>query len=913
MKKRLSVLIGVFFLLAGVVYEYLHLRKVEVSVNTAITAIPIDASFVFESRKNYPLWKGVSQTNLIWKDLLGTESVDELNHSIQFLDSLVGADPKVHAIAESQPIFISAHKNGMEHFDFLFICSIPNATDEEGLHTYIEKLGQKGSVSQSQYDGIIEYCLKQPGKADFFYAVNKGIFIGSLKSELVQESLRQMESGISLLDNGHFNKVLNASSGQPLAQLFINYQAFYNVAEPFMAKDFHSYLSSLQDFAQWSALDISIEPDEVIMNGFTAPDSTGAQFISLFNHQSAQATRIPTIIPANTSFMDCFEISNSKAFIKDYREYVGLHRKSARHNEWVSQIEKDYGINVEKKFYTWLDNEMALVITEPSDSTLQNDTYAIIGTSDVKKALDDLGQMSDTIRGAEEKHFATYTYMEHDIHYIALENMLPNLLGGTFEAIKRTYYTDIKNYIVFANNPEALELFINKFEGGNTLAKDEFYQSFIKEHIENESAIYIYNNIALSPMLYEQYLDKPYADAIRKHTDITRKFQAIGMQFNYMQGMYYTNVYFKRNPQYKKQAGALWQAALDTSIAIAPTWVADYKTKGQFVFTQDKANAVYLITNTGHVQWKKELSERIMGQAYAVDAMKNSKSQYLFNTKSDIYIVDKNGKNLYNYPLHIPSKATAQVSLFDYEENRSYRLMVPCGDDKIRAYDIGGRPLKDWKSPDINADIKCPLKYVKVDDKDYIVAVDEKGKVYAFDRKGKSRQDFKNRFPEHITHFNIAIGKTASETYLFAADSMGMVYQLSLTDYLTKTEYLPGNIHKPEFAPVDLNGDGKTAMVFLTQYEVYAYGEDKKQLFHFTEKDSLKRNLFTYTYTDGKARIGAVDAEKNKVYLWDEQGNICNGFPLYGNTLFSIADMNNDGQLYLVTGAGNNVYVYSLP
>ena len=65
MKKRISVLIVVVFLIAGVVYEFMHLRKEEVPVNTAITAIPIDASFVFESCKNYPLWKGVSKTNLI--------------------------------------------------------------------------------------------------------------------------------------------------------------------------------------------------------------------------------------------------------------------------------------------------------------------------------------------------------------------------------------------------------------------------------------------------------------------------------------------------------------------------------------------------------------------------------------------------------------------------------------------------------------------------------------------------------------------------------------------------------------------------------------------------------------------------------------------------------------------------------
>jgi hypothetical protein len=520
--------------------------------------------------------------------------------------------------------------------------------------------------------------------------------------------------------------------------------------------------------------------------------------------------------------------------------------------------------------------------------------------------------MADSIKGAEEKHFVAYQYMNHTIQYIGLENMLPNLLGGTFESIKQTYYTDINNYIVFANNTQALELFINKYEGGNILAKDEYYQAFTREHIENESGIYIYNNMALSPMLYEQYLDKPYADSVKKHTDITRKMQAIGIQFNYMQGMFYTNVYFKRNPQYKKQAGALWQVALDTAMAMPPVWVPDYKTKGQFIFTQDKANNIYLIGNNGHKLWQKELDEPVMGTAYAVDAMKNGKSQILFNTKKSIYVLDRNGKNTYGYPLAIPSKATAPVAVFDYEKNRSYRILMPCADDKIRAYDIGGRSVKDWKA-ETDADVTCPLQYVNVDEKDYIIAVDEKGKVYAFDRKGKSRIDFKNKLPEHISHFNIIVGKQASETYIFAADSMGMVYQLSLTDYLTRTQYLKDNIRCIDFAPVDLEGNDKTDMMFLTEYDVYAFELNKNPLFHFTVKNSLKHNLLTFTGTDGKARIGAIDAEKNKLFMWDWQGNMCNGFPLYGSAIYSIADMNNDGQLYLVTGSGKNVYVYSLP
>ncbi len=916
MKKRLAVLVVVLFLIAGVVYESLKWGKKSVApVSAAITAIPIGASFIFESNKTYPLWKGLSQNSLIWKDLLGTETVAELNGNMHYLDSLVSGEPKMRAMVEAQPIFISAHANGMQHFDYLFICALPGDAAAKTLQDYMQSVSAKGSLTSTQYDGITEYCLKIPGKSDFYYSVYDGIFIGSLKSEIVQESLRQQESPekVSLMGMPLFVKALKATSNEAPAKLFIRYQFINDVLTSFTGKEANSLLSSVPDFAQWTAVEISTEMNEVMMNGFTVTDSTGMQYLELFSGQNPQTTGVPSVVPANTSFMACFELSDSKTFIKDYKRYLGLHRRMPKHNEWLAQVEKNYGINPEKNFYPWLDNEIALVITEPSDTTLQNDTYALIGTRDTKEAINTLGKMADTIFGDQEKHFETYKFMGHDIHYIGLDNMLPNLLGGAFEPMKRTYYTAIDKFIVFANSGEALQMFINRYESGATLEKDSYYQSFTRDHIENGAGVYIYNNVALSPMLYEQYLDKPYADAIKKHTDITRKFQAVEAQFTYMQGMFYTNVYFKRNPDYKKQAGALWQMALDTTLAAPPCWVTDYKTKYQYVMAEDKADNIYLISNTGHIQWEKQVDGKIMGPVQQLDGLKNGKLQYLFTTERNIYIVDRNGKDVYGYPVSIPSKATANASLFDYDGKRNYRIAVPCGDGKIRMYDNTGKSIKDWKPEETDGLVKCPLQYMNIDDEGFIIAVDDKGKVYTYDRKGKSKLDFTKRLPANISSFYITKAKTLKETYLMACDSTGVVYQLSLTDFLNRTQYLPEGIHRPAFAPVDLEGKGQTDMVFFVKYDVYAYSPDKKQIFHYTMHDSLRNNIMSYTFPDGKTRIGGVATKPGKIYMLDEKGDMCPGFPLQGSYPFSIGDMNNDGQLYLLTAIGNSVYVYSLP
>src|SRR6185312_6163596 len=906
--KNILIIVFVLALMAGSIYEYFRLKKTDVPVSTAITAIPLDASFILECRRAYPLWKSVSQTSLLWHDLLGTESAAEFNHNVQFIDSLLGENPAVHSALEGNPLFISAHKNGIERFDYLFICSVPDASAQAAILPF---MASQGSTSVTEYEGTSMYTLKHAGNDDLFYAIStSGIFICSFQQALVKESLRQLESHISLMNNRYFTKVMAASSDQVIANLFINFQAVNNTLSPFMNSNMHTTLSSLSDFAQWMELDLSFTPNEVVMNGFTDCDTTGSQFLELFTKQLAHTIKIGSVVPSNTALMSCMEVSDYPLYYKQYAKYMDLHRKLYKHNEWEEEIKRTYGFNPEK-FFTWVDNEMGLVITEPTDSTLHNDIYAVIGANNVKSARATLDSLSDSVASVDNVNTESTKFMQHEIRSIGIDNILPNVLGGTFELLKKAYYTTVGNYVVFANTGKALQMFINHYEGGNTLDKDSYYQSFVKDHVEDESGIYVYNNIALSPTMYGQYLEKNYAAAVKKHADICRKFQAISMQMSYMQGMFYTNIYIKRNPQFKKQAGALWQVALDTTVATTPCWVTDFKTKNKYVFVQDKANYAYLISNTGEIQWKHKVDGRIISDINEVDVLKNGKTQYLFNTEKCIYILDRNGNNVGGFPVKLASPATEPITTFDYDGDKKYRILIPCEDKIIREYDVDAKQVEGWAKPETDDIVSCTIKHAIIEGKDYDVVIDNSGKVYTYDRKGETRIKLQP-MPPNITDFYLQVGTSLSNSFILATDSTGAVIKLSFTDILTKTNYLARTNNHADFVPADLDGNTQTEMVFLTAGEVYTYSNNKALLFHCTGKDSLA-NLHTYPFPDNKVRIGAVDNKNNRLYLWDNLGSLYNSFPLYGSLGFNIADMNNDGQLYLVAGSQDaNVYVYSI-
>lgn len=908
--KNILLVIFLLALLMGSIYEYFHLKKTEVPVSMAITAIPIDASYIMECRRVFPLWKSVSQTNLIWQDLTGTESADKLNHNLLFLDTLLGDNDNIHGVLENAPLFISAHQNGLHDFDYLFICSVPGAGMQSSLLSFI---ASQGNTSIIQYEGTNVYTLTYKGGERLTYSISHdGIFICSLQSALVKESLRQLQSHISLMNNRYFTKVLATSGNRVIANLFINFQALDNVVAPFLNKAVNSSLPSFTNFAQWLELDITLTPNEVMMNGFGDCDSTGSQFLGLFAKQLSRKIEISAVAPSNTAFMSVMELRDYGEFNKQYKKYMELHHWLYKQSEWEEKEKKTYGITV-GDYFSWINNEMALVITEPTDSTLRNDVYAVLGTGNPKGAISALDSLGDTIAHADKTNPFETKFMEHTIRSIDIDNVLPDVLGETFKMLSKAYYSSLGNYVVFANSPEALQIFINQYEEGNSLDKDKYYKSFVKDHVEDEAGIYIYNNIALSPILYQKYLDREYALAVKKHKDICKNFQALAVQMSYMQGMFYTNIYFKRNPRFKKEAGALWQVALDTTVASAPCWVTDYKTKNKFVFVQDKANNVYLISNTGKILWKRAADGKLVSGVNEIDVLKNEKTQYLFNTKKTLYILDRNGNNVDGYPVKFTSQATGPVNLFDYDGDKNYRILVPCADKIIREYDVSGKQVEGWARPETKEVVNCSIKHINIDGRDYIVTIDNMGKVYLYDRKGEVRIRLHHALPSGISRFYIVPGDKKDNTFIYASDSSGSVSRLSLSDIVMHARYLADSVNNTEFVPADLKGDNRIAMLFMSSGEVFVYDSVKSLLFHCTGKDSLSV-LQTYTYTGGKIRIGAVDNKDNKIYLWDNTGGLCTGFPLYGAVGFNISDMNNDGQKYLVTGSkDNSIYVYSLP
>lgn len=942
MWKKIVFGILIAALIAGGIYWFTYTKELRTPVSEAINAIPGDAAFIFESKQSKNSWKKLSQTSILWRELLGTKTFSKMDFQANYIDSLISTEPSVSRLLENHSLFVSAHISGASTFDFLYVYSLPNLTYQSPLNDFLKRMSRAALPATKEYSDtdIITIYSRKASNDSMSYAFLNGILMMSSKPTLVEDAIRQLKSGVSLMLDKNFSKIVTTAGKNVDGNLYINYKNFPDIISHFVAPSVSREINSLSDFADYSGWDISIKPNALSLSGFTRANDSTARFLNLFRKQEPGEMELIKIIPSKTALLLFFGISNIKTFHHDYKNYLSATQqlKLQSYEQYVASINKKYGVSVERSMLDWIDNEMALVITEPGALDYSSNCYAVLRATNVEDALKSLNALaavsngrgvgtgsetevdSDTHKpagkGGDKRVKSTVVeemYRNHKINYINIPQLLPQLLGWQFKKISNSYFTSIEDYIVFGNSTEALQSFIDAFENNKVLANDKNYKLF-SENISAESNVYLYSSLARSANIYTTVINEDLGRELENQLETLYKFEAVGLQFtmNTTNKLFYSNAYLKYNPEYKQQSGTLWETKLDTSLTNTPYLVLNHNTQTKEIVIQDDADKLYLVGNTGKVLWAKQLEAPLLSDIKQVDVLKNNKLQLLFNTPAAIHLCDRNGKEMRGFPLQLPSPATSGIAVFDYENNRDYRIFVACEDKKIHCYKVNGDEVTGFKFSKADAEIHLPVQHHKLDGKDHLIAVDEGGKVYLFNRQGKPFVKLKERLPVSTAHFYVEPGKDYSKSSVIAADTLGNVVRISLSDEKVKIR-LKKFSETTFFEFRDINNDKAGEYIFISGNELSVFSQNESLLFNYEFKEPITKAPFVAVLPDGKVKIGVVSSQTNELYLFNENGSLYQGFPVAGKTPFCVDDVNNDGTLMLITGSSDNsIYVYQL-
>jgi len=889
MRKLLLFLVPGLIIALGLTWYFMDSKTTTYIENSAFMAVPVRTPIVIEIPDLQSLVNAVKGNDPMVQEIRTADFLSSFWADLDGVENLLAENEILRQTLLQKPVLVAFNPEGKSEIGAMFAFSLKNSEEKNDLVAFVKKQQQEGAgkLSQRNYDGEEVFQFKADG-INYAFSEVQGIFLFSRNVMFVEEGIRQIKSE-NLLSKEQFKKLYNTVGSGSAFNIFVNHKKLAILLDKIINPEFRKVIRQFANFSDWSELDVSLKESQAWLNGFSVAGETYDNYLNVLKNQEGQRFRMDAVLSDNTSMFVNFNLENFEQFQDDYQEFLKK-QGSAFYNRETSltAIERTGRKAIIPLFKEISDNDFAVAYGSvlQNDPTLNRFFIAKVKSQSAAKEL--LLPVMDRFAQVGKKAQAEINYqLQKDVVYTIYEFPISNLpellLGHVCSSVATNYLCFYDNYLIFADNITALKNYIHDLALSATLEKDVNFKKFQAE-MASRSSIYFYLNVSKAFHLGSHYFNEEVAGLLVSNEQLFRKFYALGWQISANSGAFLNNMYVRFEPVLKEDPQTVWQSKLDTTIWIKPQLVANHNDKlNKEVIVQDNKNNLYLINKEGVGLWKIKLPGKILGDVHQVDYYRNGKLQYLFNTAEKLFLIDRNGNNVAKFPVSFRSPATNGVALFDYDDNRDYRYFVACENKQIYAYDRDGKLVTGWNASKTEEIITNPLQHLRIEGKDYLVAAD-RNKTYILDRQGNSRVKSADNF-EHSSN-DVYLVK-AGQAAIAATDLDGLVHLLYFTGE-SKTLDLGSFSKEHYFVAEDLNNDGQSDYVIAQGNRLTAYTDKGKKILEKEFRTEITSRPYVYTFAGNAKKLGVVCGGENRVYLVNMDGTLHDGFPLQGNTDFSI-------------------------
>ena len=610
----------------------------------------------------------------------------------------------------------------------------------------------------------------------------------------------------------------------------------------------------------WSMLDVLPEGRTLVMTGYAlAGDSTSAW--RPLKYQLPVKNSVVNILPSDTRYMHHLGMS-------DYASY------------WESFCDQDKVAAFNKKYGTDVENKLLAFLSEVSFNTFGKTRREVfVGRMNDPSAVIKFMERLASKMGVA----ASQTCQGYALYDLGKSTFIPDIFGDDFQSMKRCCYAIVDQYLVMTANLETLQEVIACYRSGRTLDLNEGFRAFQQKMLESA-------NITC----YELKDDRKEAFQLASSKDLV-----------------YTNVCLSWDAEVESENNVRWKVNLDAPLEGQPYIVEDCASARKKVVAFDRQHTMYLIDSEGVILWKKPLGEAPMSEVFTVDAHNDGQTQFLFNTAHAIHLIDHNGNYMEGYPMRLPFEASNGLSVFDYNGNHDYRLLLFSSDRLLYNYNVNGVEVEGWNRHRAEDRVTLPVRHLVADNKDYIIVSDVSGGVRILDRQGRIRIPLTSDM-QKSTRNDIYTNVTNTSKGLFlTTDKEGKLLYITADGALNRTDF-GSYSEKHFFLYEDFNGDQDPDFIYLDGQDLHVFDRFKKELFahHFDVEIATKPVFFRISRN--KRMLGVVSEKAREITLIDRKGNMIVNSGLVGETPFAVGSLHNDQEINLITGVGNALFNYAI-
>ncbi len=916
--KRNLIIFLVVTIAAVAGFIYFTKEDVVFSKETSLyKAVPVTAPVFVE----FSSIKAIPENNPLLLELVKNEDFAWLLEKFNDAVLTITNTKEIQNQLGKKPVVLALDFIGKNVLKPVIICEVSTSEELNGLVKLLEKLLgiPAASFKNRKYDGYrIVDIVDAHGKNRMHYCAADGLMMISTDAILVEKSIRQLTSH-NITNVSNFKKVNKTVTARSDVAWYINHNRFpdlwanmlngktkesVNEFGEVLRTNFKREVQEIRNYASWSELDMTFDDDKISLNGISAVDDSLNHFLSVFNGQAAEYWQADKWLPKNTSFFIGFTFSERKLFFKNLEKYFELSSSYFEREGHIKKIEERFRVDTRNTLRSLVKNQVVAAITSVPAQTENMSTLFIVNndTRNNSKALFE-NLIKNHAKSIKVEFSTLHSSFKADdgINYLIYKFPYPSLpgiwLGKLFRFSKANYATFYDNKLVFGSSQETLQKYLNDMIRESTLYVSPGYSDYRKA-IENRANINAYLNVNRSFALNNTLLNNDISKAFETNEDVFRKFDAVGWQVVCEKNIFFNSINLTCSARPKVEERASWHSNIDARLAMKPQIVVNHQNKAtKEIIVQDVNKRLHLIAADGQIVWSAKIQGEILGKIHQIDYYRNGRLQYLFNTKEKLYLIDRNGSKVANFPVILKSPASNGVNVFDYDNNRKYRYFVACENRKVYAYDHEGKIISGWKFGETASLVANPVQHFRVNNKDYIVFKD-RTKVYIQNRQGQTRVDCEAKFENSKNPLVLNLNGIPK---IVGTDITGKVYYLYFDGKFTEKE-VDKFSENHFFTLSDINGNGVPDFVFVDGKRLSVLDENGNKLFSEKFDNTLTYGANLYPFSAKQKKIGITDVEDDRIYLYDAAGKLQPGFPLKGNSEFSIGELSN-GQLSLVVGS----------
>lgn len=467
----------------------------------ALALVPNDAFYILETNQPIENWKVIRQLGA-WQHLRTQPYIASLTQGLNSLDSLLDNNEVFFNFFGNRKVWVSAHRYRPTDYDFLLITDLGQAARltaaKEFLLPFAQGLYQ---ISRREYQSreLIELTDRRT-KETLTMCFVDNLLLLSWTPTIVENAIAQMQEPF-LARDWRFRQVSREVSDTGLFRLYVNYAQLEPFSQVYTGQS-NDLLADLGEQLAFTGLFFRPEGTEILRaEGMTVTNDTVPSYLGSLLKSGQGRIQAPDMAPQRTGFVLSLGFSEFRKWFfhsLDMAEKLNpdQYKETMGH---IETVEKFLDVSLDDHLFSWIGQEVGFVQLQASGLGRDNEFAVLLHAPDMKAARSGLDAIGRQIRRKTPVKIREVNYRGHPIRFISMKGFFRLFLGKLFARLEKPYYTFIGEFVVLSNHPATLRAFIDAWEDGTTLGKEERFQTF-RQHFSKTANVFAYVN---TPVLTE--------------------------------------------------------------------------------------------------------------------------------------------------------------------------------------------------------------------------------------------------------------------------------------------------------------------------------------------------------------------------------------------------------------------------